>query len=331
MEHKIECVTRTHRTIGGLCNIFRAMLIAIFLITFMGCLQHTEANENDDTKDDNPDKYKDIPEESNADCMTLGSGALNGAVIKNEILLYNGDNSDSSNNDNYTEYLQFTSENGGNYFVYKNGTKVTEITYKSGTGDNARDVTLTVPEVFNYDKNARSVQIIQGGEYAVDDDGNETSVIVGGVECVTYLLNANGNYIVAHTRFSSSGKNDGTDKTRLIDTWSASDGTAVEVGEKYNRLLIRVNNSSKSFGFTNNDGNITVAGLSGPESKMLFGSTDVTTLDNDGTSVTTKQYYLYWILQDAIKQSSVGRVANTNNEINFVSNKFLFINPFVSQ
>lgn len=120
-------------------GLIAAAIVAAGLV-FTGCPQNPDNGGN-----------------SGIDYNASGNGILpsfgSGKIIRNKVVNLNG------SSDVYYEYLEFTSETGGNYSVYKKGetenTKVDKITLKNG------DVTL--PTTFTYE--TASGKFTGGGQY----------------------------------------------------------------------------------------------------------------------------------------------------------------------
>lgn len=108
-------------------GLIAAAIVAAGLV-FTGCPQNPDNGGN-----------------SGIDYNASGNGILpsfgSGKIIRNKVVNLNG------SSDVYYEYLEFTSETGGNYSVYKDEsgtkTKVDKITLSSGEA--------TLPSTFTYD------------------------------------------------------------------------------------------------------------------------------------------------------------------------------------
>lgn len=160
-------------------GLIAAAIVAAGLV-FTGCPQNPDNGGN-----------------SGIDYNASGNGILpsfgSGKIIRNKVVNLNG------SSDVYYEYLEFTSETGGNYSVYKDEsvtkTKVDKITLSSGEA--------TLPSTFTYD--AASGKFTGGGNtsssymFSAEKDGAEK-------------------YFVASDVLSTEGEN----KSSLMNKWTSA-------------------------------------------------------------------------------------------------------------
>ena len=152
------------------------------------------------------------------------SNYSNGKIIKNNVVSVN------VSKDSYVEYLQFTSEKGGNYIVYLNGSKITKF---DGSA---------IPETFTYDSAT--------GKFSA---GNVSS----------YMFNAkkDGNAVSAF----SKGRLSPADSSKgLYTEWTSENFPKVTFSvdaDKNEFVEIVSGEQSFSPSFTNEKGWITVDGV----------------------------------------------------------------------
>lgn len=117
--------------------------------------------------------------------------AYNGKILKNEVQDFKEDGT----YDTYYEYLEWTSDSGGNYSVYKKGENGSENTKQTTLNS------ITIPEAFTYDSSAKTV-----------------SVTVSGKESKYFLFKSGISYITATEKLDTE-----TDPVVLWTKWRGED------------------------------------------------------------------------------------------------------------
>lgn len=212
---------------------------------------------------------------------TLPTVAAN-TIIKNTVVNLN------NSTDTYYEYLEFTSETGGNYSVYKKGdTENTKVTVSP------TDNTTTLPTTFTYDATSGKITTT-----ANDSSYNAYmfSAAKDGADVACIALD-----VLATTGDASS----------LMNTWTGSKVSSVTFN-KDGTVALENSNASYSGTFTNTDGYISISDTI----PLYFGKI--------GSNATNTLYYLaYQTERSTVEAAGRAALGGKKDVLEITTNGFL--------